>query len=217
MSASRWLRRLRFGAPIIIVSGLPRSGTSMMMQMLAAGGLPVVSDGVRVADESNPSGYFELEVVKALDKPGDRRWLMEARGRAVKIVSALLEHLPDAHNYKVIFMERHLAEVLASQDEMLKRAGADAVGASADNARRAALIAEYERHLRRIRTLLAGRSCFETLPVSHTETIADPRHVADEVARFVGLRLDVDAMAASVAPRLYRQRLTALQSRDPRG
>src|SRR5687768_13248036 len=98
MRTARWLRRLRFGAPIVIVSGLPRSGTSMMMQMLAAGGLPLVTDEVRGADESNPEGYFELEAVKDLDKPIDPIWLRAARGRGVKIVSPLLEYLPDTHN-----------------------------------------------------------------------------------------------------------------------
>ena len=205
----QWLRRLRFGAPIIVVSGLPRSGTSMMMQMLAAGGMRVVSDGVREADESNPAGYFELEAVKALDKSGDRGWLEEARGRAVKIISALLEHLPDSYNYKVIFMERPLGEVLASQEAMLARAGdADAAGAG-DAGSRATLAAEFERHLRRVRGLVARRACFEMLAVSHGETIADPRRVAEQVARFVGLPLDVDAMTQSVDPRLYRQRLSA--------
>jgi hypothetical protein len=206
MSPARWLRRLRFGAPIIVVSGLPRSGTSMMMQMLAAGGVSVVSDGVREADESNPSGYFELEAVKALDKDGDRRWLADARGRAVKIVSALLEHLPESHNYKVIFMERPLGEVLASQDAMLARAGAAPDASAADTGSRAALVAEYERHLRRVRTRVTARACFEMLPVSYAEAIADPRRIAEQVARFVGAPLDIDAMAASVDPRLYRQR-----------
>jgi hypothetical protein len=203
MSASRWLRRLRFGAPIIVVSGLPRSGTSMMMQMLAAGGVPVVSDGVREADESNPAGYFELEAVKTLDQPGDRRWLKDARGHAVKIVSALLEHLPESYNYKVIFMERPLAEVLASQDAMLARAQPQI---SPDSDSRAALVAEFERHMRRIRAVVLRRPCFDTLPVSHTETIFDPHGAADTVARFLGFRLDLDAMAATVDPRLYRQR-----------
>jgi hypothetical protein len=224
MSASHWLRRLRFGAPIIVVSGLPRSGTSMMMQMLAAGGVPVVSDGVREADESNPAGYFELEAVKALDKPGDRRWLKDARGHAVKIVSALLEHLPESYNYKVIFMERPLAEVLASQDAMLARPQTTEPGRkgpqtdtdrhrqgrvdapATDPGSRAALVAEYERHVRRIRAVVLRRACFDTLPVSHTETIFDPRGAAETVARFLGIRLDLDAMEATVDPRLYRQR-----------
>jgi hypothetical protein len=208
MSLGRWLRRLRFGPPIIVVSGLPRSGTSMMMQMLAAGGAPILSDGVRRADASNPSGYFELEAVKALDKPGDRRWLAEARGRAVKIVSALLEYLPESYNYKVIFMERPLVEVLASQDAMLARADASDA-ATPDAASRAALVAEYERHLRRVRTLIARRACFEALSVSYTATVADPHAAAEQVVRFVDLPLDVDAMAASVDAALYRERHSA--------
>jgi Sulfotransferase domain len=216
MRGPRWLRRLRVGAPIIVVSGLPRSGTSMMMQMLAAGGVPVMSDGRREPDESNPAGYFELEAVKALDQPGDRRWLNDARGRAVKIVSALLEHLPESFDYKVIFMERPLAEVLASQDAMLARSGPQTDtdrhrqgGFDApppDAGSRAALVAEYERHLRRVHGLIARRACFDMLAVRYTDTIADPRRVAEQVARFLGAPLDVDAMTAAVDPRLHRQR-----------
>jgi hypothetical protein len=203
MWTARWLRRLRFGEPIVIVSGLPRSGTSMMMQMLAAGGLALVTDDVRGADESNPAGYFELEAVKDLDKPIDPSWLRTARGRGVKIVSSLLEYLPDAHNYKVLFMERPLAQVLASQDAMLARRGVDASDpASGDQTR---LVAEYDAHLRRVRALLAGRACFETLTVRYEDAIARPRDVASRVAHFIG-GLNADAMAVAVNARLHRQR-----------
>jgi hypothetical protein len=206
MSLTRWLRRLRHGRPIIIVSGLPRSGTSMMMQMLAAGGVAVVSDGVRTADASNPSGYFELEAVKTLDKPGDRRWLAGARGRAVKVVSPLLEHLPESFDYRVIFMERPLAEVLASQDAMLARiAGGETASPVLRSAQPHDLVAEYERHLRRVHALLTRRRCFTTLIVSYRDTIADPRSTAERVSAFVG-GLDVEAMAAAVREQLYRQR-----------
>lgn len=207
MSVARWLRRLRSGAPIIVVSGLPRSGTSMMMQMLAAGGVPIVSDGVRTPDESNPAGYLELEAVKTLDKPGDRRWLTESRGRAVKIVSALLEHLPPSHNYQVIFMERPLADVLVSQDAMLaRRRAAGEIGADASPVETSLLVAEYERHLRRVRTFLARRAGFEVLTVSYGDTVTSPRATAERVARFLGRPLDLEAMAASVDPRLHRSR-----------
>ena len=105
---------------IIVVSGLPRSGTSMMMKMLAEGGLPVVSDSIRSADEDNPNGYFEFEPVKALAE-GRHDWLADADHKTVKIVSALLEHLPPDYHYKILFMERETKEILASQQKMLVR------------------------------------------------------------------------------------------------
>ena len=204
MLVSRLLRRVRYGTPIVIVSGLPRSGTSMMMQMLAAGGLPLVTDGVRTPDASNPEGYFELEAVKDLDKPerGDLRWLAEARGRGVKILSPLLAHLPDAHNYRVIFMQRPLAEVIASQDVMLARAGEPTDTASPQR-----LLDAYETHLRSVHALLAQRPCFDTLRVNYPDVIADPRAAAERVRRFVASPpLDAERMAAAVNARLYRQR-----------
>ncbi len=174
-----------------------------MMQMLAAGGLPLVTDGVRTADESNPEGYFELEAVKNLDKAdvrGDLRWLADAQGRGVKILSALLTHLPDSHNYRVIFMQRPLAEVVASQDAMLARAGE-----RTDVLPQRRVIDAYDAHLRTVQALLARRRCFETLFVDYPEVIADPRAAADRVAKFVG-HLAVEPMAAVVNARLYRQR-----------
>ncbi len=99
-------RRLRFGEPIIIVSGLPRSGTSMAMKMLEATGLPIVSDGIRTADEDNPKGYYELERVKTSPNENDFTWLAEAKGKAIKIISYLLKELPPDYNYKVFFIQR---------------------------------------------------------------------------------------------------------------
>jgi hypothetical protein len=109
---------------IVIVSGLPRSGTSMMMKMLAAGGLDILSDGVREANEDNPGGFYEFERAKKL-KEGDYAWLPEAQGKTVKVISALLPHLPENYNYKVIFMRRSLPEILASQRKMLLNRGED--------------------------------------------------------------------------------------------
>ncbi len=199
-SIARLWRRYRFGPPIVVVSGLPRSGTSMMMKMLAAGGLAIVTDGKRVADESNPEGYFELETVKDLERNADRRWLREARGRGVKILSPLVASLPGSYNYSVIYMLRHLREVIASQDAMLARAGEPTAVTSVE-----ALVAEYEAHLRKTRTLLANRSCFDTLYVDYADAITAPRAVAERVKAFVG-GLDVDRMADAVNAQLYRQR-----------
>jgi hypothetical protein len=199
------LRRIRFGPPIILVSGLPRSGTSMMMQMLGAGGLPLVTDGLRTPDESNPEGYFELEAVKDLDKPerrGDLRWLADARGRGVKILSPLLAYLPDSHNYRVIFMQRPLAEVIASQDVMLTRAGEPT-----DLATPARVADALESHLRTVHALLARRPCFDTLFVDYPEVIAQPHAAAARIARFIASPpLDAARMAMVVNARLYRQR-----------
>jgi Sulfotransferase domain len=199
-SPQRLWRRLRFGRPIVVVSGLPRSGTSMMMKMLSAGGLPIVTDGKRVADESNPEGYFELEAVKDLDKDTDRRWLRDARGRGVKILSPLLASLPDSYNYSVIYMLRDLREIIASQDAMLARAGEPTQVTTIES-----LIAEYDAHLRRTRALLVNRACFDTLFVDYADAIAAPREVAERVDVFVG-GLDVDRMADAVNAQLYRQR-----------
>ncbi len=199
-STARLWRRLRYGRPIVVVSGLPRSGTSMMMKMLSAGGLPIVTDSKRVADESNPEGYFELEAVKDLDKNSDRRWLRDARGHGVKILSPLLASLPDSHNYSVIYMLRHLREVIASQDAMLARAGEPTQVTSLES-----LVAEYQTHLRRTRALLVNRACFDTLFVDYADAIGTPHAVAERVNVFVG-GLNVERMADAVNAQLYRQR-----------
>ena len=117
------VRRFRYGAPIVVVSGLPRSGTSMAMKMLAAGGMPILTDGIRQADESNPRGYYELETVKELHTQQDTAWLADAKGKAVKVVSFLLTWLPEGYNYRVVFMQRDLREVIASETTMLLKRG----------------------------------------------------------------------------------------------
>lgn len=197
---TRGLRRLRYGEPIIVVSGLPRSGTSMMMQMLDAGGVETVTDGLRTPDASNPRGYFELEAVKELHREPDKAWLREARGHAVKIIAFLLEHLPESHNYKVIFMRRKMDEVLASQTAMLDHLG------EADDADDARMRTLYVNHVARTKTMLAHRPYFDVLHVRYHEVIEDAHGQAERVRRFVGRPLDVDAMASVVSPELYRNR-----------
>src|SRR5262245_15575927 len=108
-------------AEIIVVSGLPRSGTSLMMQMLDNGGIEVVTDNVRAADTDNPRGYYELEKVKRVKQ--DASWLPQARGKAFKMVSQLLYDLPASERYLVVFMERDFDEMLLSQEKMLQRLG----------------------------------------------------------------------------------------------
>ena len=194
-----FLRRRR-GDPIVIVSGLPRSGTSMAMAMLAAGGLPVLTDDVRGADASNPLGYYELERVTRLDRDLDRSWLADARGKGIKIVSFLLASLPDTYDYKVIFMRRPLDDIIASQEKMLDDRGAPR---GADAARTRAI---YEDHLQRVFRLLESGNCFSTAPVEYTAVVADPVREATRIAQFVGRHLDTSKMAQIVDPALNHGR-----------
>ena len=201
MRIQRLYRRLRHGRPVVVVSGLPRSGTSMAMRMLEAGGLPIVTDHARQPDEDNPHGYFELDRVLALDKGGDTSWLRDARGKAVKIISALLPHLPETLNYRVVFMHRDLPEVLASQNTMLKRRG-EAGGSASDEE----MTRFYEQHLRQIAALLRRRACFETLDVRYRDVLADPPGQARRLNAFLGGRFNEPGMAAAVSPELYRNK-----------
>jgi hypothetical protein len=196
------LRRIRYGRPIVVVSGLPRSGTSMAMKMLQAGGLDVVTDGLRQADESNPKGYFELEAVKELDKDGDTAWLKDARGKAVKIISFLLTFLPEEHDYRVVFMERDLHEVLASQNKMLTQRS-EVPGTPEEDAQ---LMQHYERHLAKVHRFLSSRGCFSVLRVGYRNALERPRDEAERINAFVGGGLDLDRMVEVGDPALYRNR-----------
>jgi hypothetical protein len=198
----RVLRRLRYGRPIVVVSGLPRSGTSMAMKMLQAGGIEAVTDGVRQADQSNPKGYLEFEVVKELDKAGDTAWLKDARGKAVKIISFLLPFLPEEHDYRVVFMQRDLGEVLASQNEMLVQRG-EAPGTPEHDAQ---LRRHYEQHLAKLDRLLLRRRCFAVLKVDYRSALERPNDEARRINEFVGGYLDVARMATVRDPALYRNR-----------
>jgi hypothetical protein len=184
---------------IVVVTGLPRSGTSMMMQMLAAGGLPLMTDGRRGPDEDNPKGYFEFERVK--DLASDASWIDEARGMAVKIVSPLLPHLPTqpGRHYAVIRMDRAIDAVLASQRAMLARAG-HAVEPSDD----LKLKELFFRHLDEIDRLLAGRADVSSLTLRYEDVVASPQRTADSVAEFLGGGLDRTGMAKSVERALRR-------------
>lgn len=193
-------RRLRYGAPIVVVSGLPRSGTSMAMKMLEAGGLHPIQDGIRTADEDNPKGYYEDERVKDLHIDEDKSWLSNSRGKAIKIISFLLTHLPEDHNYKIVFMRRHLDEVLASQVKMLDRRGED--NETTDEQMRKV----YETHLWQVNRLVKRKSCFDVLDVSYREALDQPRQIAQQIRTFLDLPLDVDAMTGVVDKSLYRNR-----------
>ncbi len=196
----RWIRRFRFGPPLVVVSGLPRSGTSMAMKMLEAGGLSTVVDHRRAADEDNPKGYYEDERVLHLAETEDRRWLRQARGKAIKIIAYLLPYLPETNNYKVVFMDRDIHEVLASQRKMLERRG------EADDTDDATMIESYRSNLDKVKFQLRYRDWFDAHYVDYREAIEDPRKVAVGIRDFLGLPLDVDAMAAVVDERLYRNR-----------
>jgi hypothetical protein len=183
---------------VIVVSGLPRSGTSMMMAMLQAGGVELLTDEIRQADADNPNGYFEYERVKALEA-GDGAWLSDARGKAVKVVSALLDRLPPEYVYRVIFMHREMAEVVASQDKMLARRG----GAPAADDRMALRL---EKHVARVQAWLATRPNVSVINVDYNRMIADPEPQIAAVDRFLGGGLNAEQMAQIVSPQLYRNR-----------
>jgi len=200
------VRRIRSGAPVIVVSGLPRSGTSMTMKMLEAGGLQPVTDQVRSADEDNPRGYFEDERVKDLAQMEDRSWLRAARGKVIKVVSSLLQHLPDDNFYKVIFMRRNLREVLASQAKMLDRRG------EAPQATDEELIKLFESHLEKVEFQLRFRPWFDVLYVDHRSVLQDPAGAARRINEFLGGRLDERRMAEAVDPNLYRNRAEDLEA-----
>ena len=194
------LRRRKYGAPVTIVSGLPRSGTSMMMKMLEAGGVPIMTDAVRQADIDNPKGYFEYERVKHLEKETDKSYIREGRGKALKVISFLLKDLPDDCFYRVIFMRRHLDEVIASQNRMLDRRGEDAID------ERETMAEAYRNHLAAVKIMVRTRPNFAMLELRYDEAVADPRRTARAVNTFLGGRLDETAMVEVVDAELYRNR-----------
>jgi len=182
---------------ITVVSGLPRSGTSMLMQMLEAGGLPLFTDAERVADPSNPRGYYEHVRIKALAR--DNTWLAEAEGHVVKVIAQLLRHLPDGFDYRVVFLDRDLDEVLASQSAMLQRLGRPA-------AKPTVLRPVFERQLAEAKRWLDAYPRADVLYVPHRDVIAEPAAQAARINAFLGGALDENAMAATVDPALHRQR-----------
>ena len=195
-----FLRKRKYGDEVIIVSGLPRSGTSMMMKMLDAAGLPIMTDHERTADEDNPKGYFEYERVKNLAEEQDKSWVREARGKVVKVISHLLAELPDENFYRVILMRRDVSEILASQNKMLDRRGEE--NPIEDEKAKE----QYLRHLVDVQYLARKRPNFEMIEVNYREALEDPLPFATAVNEFLGGRFDVEAMASVVDPELYRNR-----------
>ncbi len=186
---------------IIIVSGLPRSCTSMMMKMLEASGMTPLTDNVREADEDNPKGYYEFERAKKL-REGDVAWLPDAQGKVVKVISALLPHLPPTYNYRIIFMRRAIPEILASQRKMLVNRGEDP-----DKVSEGELTTLFQKHLRQVNDWIESRPNVERIDIHFGQLIEDPLPQIDQLNQFMGSTMSVDKMAGVIDPNLYRQRL----------
>lgn len=185
---------------VTVVSGLPRSGTSMMMRMLEVAGLDPFCDGARQPDVDNPNGYYELERVKALIR-GDKEWVDEARGRVVKVVSPLLRYLPDDQEYRVILMRRSMDEVLASQQQMLVHRG------EPDRVTNDARLAEvFEQDLGQVERWAETQPNVCCLQVDYNRLLQNPAGELRRIVEFLGAGLDVEAMAGVVDPGLYRVR-----------
>jgi Sulfotransferase domain len=183
---------------LTIVSGLPRSGTSMMMRMLETGGLPVLTDHVRTPDDDNPNGYYEFEAVKQTKE--DPAWLEGSEGKAVKMVYRLLYDLPADRSFKVLFMRRKLEEVLASQRVMLDRHG------MADSVNEEQMEALFRSEIDAFYHWADKQSHLELVDVNYNQMQADPKAEVARVNRFLGGALDEDAMVAVVDQTLYRNR-----------
>jgi hypothetical protein len=185
---------------ITIVSGLPRSGTSMMMRMLQAGGMEVLTDNIRPPNEDNPMGYFEIEKVKRLQE-GDFGWLTEAEGKVVKVISALLEHLPDQYKYKVIFMRRDIHEVLASQKQMMIRRNEPVNNINDDE-----LGQVFMKHLVQVEHWLAEKRNFEVVYLDYKDVINNTKSNLMKLSQGLDIRLDIGPMLNVPDLGLYRQR-----------
>ena len=190
---------------IYVVSGLPRSGTSMMMKMLNAGGMETVTDQARQPDPDNPDGYFEYAPVKNLAV--DAGFIRDIHGKAIKVVSPLLRFLPRDQTYKILFMLRPLEEIMLSQEKMLMRKGETASSES-----QARLQKKFQDHLYDIRLWIARQPFLDCLFVSYPETVADPPAAAGSIVKFLSAPCDAKNMAAVVAPQLYRNRETSPQN-----
>ena len=184
---------------IVVVSGLPRSGTSMMMKMLEQGGLQVVTDSLRTADDDNPNGYYEFETVKQMPS-GQTAWLDGAQGKVVKVISALLEYLPAKYHYKVIFMERAIGEVLASQRKMLSNRQEEATIGDAE------MQEQFQKHVAAAKYWLARQPNLSVLYVDYNKMLAAPDPLCQTIADFLDMGLDVEKMRAVPSERLYRNR-----------
>ena len=186
--------------PIIVVSGLPRSGTSMMMKMLAEGGLSILTDELRRADSDNPNGYFEFETVKEMSA-GNVAWLANAGGKVIKVISALLEYLPSNYSYKIIFLERDLQEILASQRKMLANRNEESAVDDAE------IAIQLQKHLSVVKPWLVRQPNMEVLYVNYNALLANPAPFCEKIVDFLGLSLDGTRMLTVPNKLLYRNRV----------
>lgn len=184
---------------ITVVSGLPRSGTSMMMQMLKAGGIPVLTDDIRKPNEDNPKGYLEFENVKNLKN--DPSFLSNAEGRVVKIISELLPWLPAEHHYKIVFMERELDEVISSQRKMVLRRDGSGEGIDEN-----LLKSLFHKHLIHIKNWITQQNNMESIYINYQQAVSEPEAVSTRLQRYLDSDLKTRQMAAVVDRKLYRQR-----------
>lgn len=192
-------KKSRVAEPIIVVSGLPRSGTSMMMKILAEGGLSVVTDEQRTADVDNPNGYFELETVKQM-AAGNVQWLANAGGKVVKVISALLEYLPPEYSYKIIFMEREIKEILASQQKMLARRNEISKVSDAE------MEEKFRKHLAVVKPWLVRQPNIDLLYVSYNALMSEPEPQCRRVVEFIHAPLNLSRMLEVPNAGLYRNR-----------
>lgn len=186
---------------ITIVSGLPRSGTSMMMQMLEAAGISPLTDHLRTSDHDNPKGYYEFERVKALAK-GDATWIPQARGKAVKVISALLKHLPSHYSYRIVFMRRKMSEILASQRRMLQNRGEQVNRIDDDT-----MAKLFEKHLEEVEAWLKVQPNLSCIFVDYNRLLNNPEAEIGPLGRFFNGSLSARKMISVVDPGLHRQKL----------
>lgn len=187
---------------ITVVSGLPRSGTSMMMKMLDIGNMPLLIDSIRKPDVDNPKGYYEFERVKELGN--DNSWLETACGKAVKIVSPILRHLilNEKYRYKIIFMVRNLDEILSSQRKM-----ADRFNQGEDNIKDSILKQNYSMHLEEIKQWLEKNENIDVMYVNYADVITNPLSITEDICNFLDINLNTGEMALVIDNSLYRQRM----------
>ncbi|HGY54962.1 MAG TPA: sulfotransferase family protein [Caldithrix abyssi] len=185
---------------ITIVSGLPRSGTSLLMQMLRAGGMELLTDRHRLPDENNPRGYFEYEAVKNISN--DNTFLEEARGKAIKIISHLLAYLPERYYYNILFMRRNIDEVILSQNKMLKKLNAPYQEENAEHIKQ-----DFIKHLHKIHIWMRQQDNVRFLYIDHRRILNQPHTEAARIVHFLQLDLDTQKMATVIDPSLYRSRI----------
>ena len=202
------LKNWRYGDDVVIVSGLPRSGTSMLMNMIESGGLTVVTDKVRESDTDNPKGYFEDERVKDLENDPDKSWVRDVRGKSIKVISHLLKELPEENFYKVILVRRNLDEIVASQNIMLDRRE-EPNPISDEKA-----IQVYRNHMIDTKVFLRRKPNYDLLELNYKNVITDPIESARKINEFLGGGLSIESMAAVVDPSLYRNRIVTKKNKQ---